>query len=33
VLCVTAVAIGHFIATGFNATPRAIAQTQIEEEG
>jgi CrcB protein len=33
VLCVSAVALGHFIATGFNATPRAIAQIAIEEEG
>ena len=33
VLCVIAVAIGHFIATGFNATPRAIAQLPIEEDG
>ncbi len=33
VLCVAAVALGHFIATGFNATPRAIAQIAIEEEG
>ena len=33
VLCVAAVAIGHFIATGFNAAPPAIAQLQIEEEG
>ncbi len=33
VLCVLAVALGHFIATGFNASPRQIAQIAIEEEG
>ena len=33
VLCVAAVALGHFIATGFNTTPREIAQIAIEEEG
>ncbi len=33
VLCGLAVALGHFIATGFNASPRQIAQIAIEEEG
>jgi CrcB protein len=32
-LCVAAVAIGHFIATQFNAGARQVAQISIEEEG
>jgi CrcB protein len=31
--CVAAVAIGHFIATQFNAGARQVAQISIEEEG
>lgn len=33
VLCVSAVALGHFIAAGLNAGVKQIAQIEIEEEG
>ncbi len=32
ILCVAAVAIGHFLASRFNGEARAVAQTAIEEE-
>jgi len=33
VLCVTAVAAGHFVAAAFNGGDRRVAQLDIEEEG